>query len=165
MRHVHRHRNSSAPPTRCNSHPKQQARPPQQKHLCSRNSRPLTTGGGGGDPLGWGTILPPQLTVGRRSPSDRTIHPVPPSPHSAALAPLCSSFLQPLCFMGGRGKGGAQRQSPYVQSAQSKCLFVHKVHTSHRCTVTVDGALPKAETCLTEPSTSGAGRTSSLGGS
>ena len=47
MRHVHRHRNSSAPPTRCNSHPKQQARPPQQKHLCSRNSRPLTTGGGG----------------------------------------------------------------------------------------------------------------------
>ena len=122
-------------------------------------------GGGGGDPLGWGTILPPQLTVGRRSPSDRTIHPVPPSPHSAALAPLCSSFLQPLCFMGGRGKGGAQRQSPYVQSAQSKCLFVHKVHTSHRCTVTVDGALPVAEPCLTEPSTSGAGRTSSLGGS
>ena len=68
MRHVHRHRNSSAPPTRCNSHPKQEAWPPQQIHLCSRNSRPLTTGGGGG-PLGLGHHPLPQLTVGRRSPS------------------------------------------------------------------------------------------------
>lgn len=93
MRHVHRHRNSSAPPTRCNSHPKQQARPPQQKHLCSRNSRPLTTGGGGGRrPLGLGHHPPPPTHC-------RPEVPFGPDHSPGASIPAFSGFGSTLLFV------------------------------------------------------------------
>ena len=92
MRHVHRHRNSSAPPTRCNSHPKQQARPPQQKHLCSRNSRPLTTGGGGRRPLGLGHHPPPPTHC-------RPEVPFGPDHSPGASIPAFSGFGSTLLFV------------------------------------------------------------------